>query len=110
MAERICMDYEIAKKIVEAGDSKIFKNWHEHTGVSKEDFLAGIEWLCEEPKRYPADHRYAGLLRRELGICKNGQLVHLRRVYPKGLCAFYEDKPFGELWSNGISLSADDWV
>lgn len=47
MAERICMDYEIAKKIVEAGDSKIFKNWHEHTGVSKEDFLAGIEWLCE---------------------------------------------------------------
>ena len=23
---------------------------------------------------------------------------------------FYEDKPFGELWSNGISLSADDWV
>ena len=22
----------------------------------------------------------------------------------------YEDKPFGELWSNGISLSADDWV
>ena len=100
MAERICMDYEIAKKIVEAGDSKIFK----------EDFLAGIEWLCEEPKRYPADHRYAGLLRRELGIRKNGQLVHLRRVYPKGLCAFYEDKPFGELWSNGISLSADDWV
>lgn len=104
------MKYEIAKKIVEAGDSRIFKNWHEFTGITEQAFLDGLKWLCEEPQRYPAGHEYAGKLRRELGIRKNGQIVRLRRVYPKGVCTFYEDKPFGELWTNGISLSAEDHI
>ena len=105
------MTYEIAKKIVEAGESKIFQNWNEFTGISAEDFLEGIKWLCEEPIRYPEGHKSAGKLRRELGIRKSGELVRLRRVYGKcGLCSFYEDKPLGELWANGVSLSADDHI
>ena len=104
------MEYAIAKKIVEAGDSRIFKNWHEFTGISQQDFLDGLKWLCEEPKRYPEGHVFAGKLRRELGIRKNGELVRLRRVYFDGVCAFYEDKPLGPLWVDGVSLSAEDHV
>lgn len=108
------MTYEIAKKIVEAGDSKLFLNWHLHTGISAEDFLEGIKWLCEEPIRYPADDRNyyaAGRLRRELGIRRDGTLVHLKRTYGKGgACAIYEDKPGGALWYGLPSLSAADRI
>lgn len=98
--------FDIKKKIVEAGNSKIFNNWHEHTGLSKEDFLAGLAWLCEDPR----DEK--GRLTRELG-CKKGVLHKLRRCHEKvGYDEYiatirYED---GRLWDkqSGVSISADD--
>lgn len=107
------MTYEIAKKIVSAGDSKIFQNWHDFAGITEEDFLEGIHWLCEE-RRYPKGHKWAGLLRRELGCTKDG-LVKLRRVYTSDgcggwLCTLYECRPMGCLWRGYVSLSADDRV
>ena len=106
------MTYEIAEKLVSLDKSNIFKNWNEYTGISKETFLEGIKWLCEEPIRYPEGHKWQGLLRRELGIKKNGELVHLRRHYGEGhICVFYEDKKLGSrFWGGHVSLSADDRI
>lgn len=99
---------EIKKNIVLKGESKVFQNWHEFTGVSMEDFIAGLEWLCEEPVREN------GKLRRELAIKKDGTLVYLNRHYSSaGLCGFYDAKT-GRLWSgdgmNKVSISADDRI
>ena len=36
---------ELASKLIEKGECNIFKNWHDHTGVSAEDFIAAVKWL-----------------------------------------------------------------
>ena len=99
---------EIKKEIILKGESNVFQNWREFANVSMEDFIAGLEWLCEEPTREN------GKLRRELAIKKDGTLVYLDRHYgPTGLCAFY-DAQTGRLWSgdgmNKVSISADDRI
>ena len=91
------MRYETVEKIVESNGSRIYADWNEHTGISKETFLEGIKWLCEEPHCYPHDHpnRWArGKLIRELGIRRDGALVYMRRVYGvEGICSFYNWNP-----------------
>ena len=42
-------NFEIKKKIVLAGDSKIFNNWKEHSSITIEDFLEALEWVCNDP-------------------------------------------------------------
>ena len=68
-----------AIKLVTSGESKIFKNWHEFTGVSMEDFIEALEWLytSELPTGQYDRHR----LRFELGCTRKGELVKLRRSF-----------------------------
>ena len=41
--------YEKIEKRVRSGESKVFQNWHENTGVSVEAFLDAVKWLSEDP-------------------------------------------------------------
>ncbi len=56
-------NYEIKEKIVLAGESKVFNSWHENAGVTMEDFLDGLRWLCDDPMP-------GGKLSRELGCVR----------------------------------------
>lgn len=84
---------EIKIKIVEKGESTIFKNWHENAGIKKEDFIEGLKWLEGDPR----DEK--NRMTRELGCDKNG-LVKLVRAYDDiaGLITFYEAES-GGLWN-----------
>lgn len=96
-------NYAIKEKIVKAGNSEIFNKWHEY-GVSEEDFLNGLKWLCEDPLIG------RGRLTRELGCTPDGKLVKLKRVLIKGqLTAFYEEET-GYHWDYNVSISARDRV
>lgn len=82
-------DLEVKVKIVESGNSKVFKEWSKHSNITKEDFIAALRWLC-------ADSMNAeGKMTREIGLSPSG-IVKLTRCYGKdGLCSFYKD---GVLW------------
>ena len=54
--------FEIKKKIVQEGGSRIFKNWNAVSGITEEEFLEALEWVCDDPN---ADD---GLLTREIGL------------------------------------------
>lgn len=98
--------YETKKKYVESGKSRIFNNWHKSTGVSMNDFLEGLKWVCEDPMP-------DGKMTRELGIRRNGTLVHLTRVYHENgdFAGFYDkSKKSNQLWANGVSISARDSI
>jgi hypothetical protein len=43
--------FEAKKKIVEAGNSVIFNDWHRLTNgaVTMDDFIDALEWLCADP-------------------------------------------------------------
>lgn len=69
--------YEIKKKIILNNDSKIFKNWNDFTGITQNDFLEGVKWLCEEEK----DKN--GKPVRTIGCSKDGKIVKLRRIYDR---------------------------
>lgn len=122
-------NYPTKEKIVREGGSAVFNSWSERAGVTEEDFLAGLRWLCGDPQT-------GGLLRRELGCicdpetlpCKNETdrelwgrssthtgrtgLVRLTRVYDAdGLCSLYDEA--GELWisaPNRASISLRDRI
>ena len=42
-------NFEIKKRIVEEGNSKVFKEWASRAGITEEEFIEGIRWLCEDP-------------------------------------------------------------
>jgi hypothetical protein len=62
------------KKIVEAGNSAILKNWQSVSIITKEQFLEALEWLCADP----LDE--CSRLTREVGLIPTG-CVKLQRVY-----------------------------
>lgn len=35
-------------KTLEAGKSKVFNNWHKMYGISKEEFIENLKWVCED--------------------------------------------------------------
>lgn len=83
-------NFEIKKKIVLTGASKVFKNWSEHSTITKEDFLEALEWVCAD------ELNENGKMTREIGLTPDG-IVKLTRGYGKeGVCSFYLD---GQLWS-----------
>ena len=84
-------NFEIKKKIVMNGGSRIFKNWNQLVpNLTEEMFIDALKWVCEDPK----DEK--GRLTREIGLTKNG-IVKLKRSYDQGgMCAFYYQK--GKLW------------
>lgn len=56
-------DFEIKAKIVRAGNSKVFNNWHDHAGITEAEFIDGLRWLCDDPMP-------DGRLTRELGCMR----------------------------------------
>ena len=86
-------DLEVKVKIVESGNSKVFKEWSKHSNITKEDFIAALRWLCADPMN--AD----GKMTREIGLSPSG-ILRLTRCYGKeGLCSFYKD---GKLWDGEL--------
>lgn len=67
------------KKYVIEGKCELFEEWNAYTGVTKEDFLKGLDWLFEDTEPDKP--------RRELVCTQDGKLHHYRRVY-------YEDGSF----------------
>lgn len=102
----------VAEKVLN-GTCATFENWHEFTGVSKEDFLRGVKWLYEEPIRFSSDKRLHNhdKLRREIGVNDDGTIVYLDRIYWRtgDLCGFY-DTATRRRWSGHACLSADDRI
>ena len=82
-------DFEIKKKLVLSGKSRIFKEWKEHSSITEADFIEALEWLCADP----LDEK--GRMTREIGLSPTG-IVRLSRGYGKeGLCTFHHE---GSLW------------
>lgn len=93
-------NYAVKEKIVKSGNSEIFKYWHER-GVSEEDFLNGLKWVCDDPLYED------GKLTRELGCERDGKLVKLKRIYDRltGQVILLEEEGVGELrlrWTYGV--------
>lgn len=112
--------FEIKKKIVLSGESRIFNDWVAHSSITQDEFLSALEWLCDDP----LDDK--GRLTREIALAPD-RIVKLRRSYDRfGMTAFYEfttdnggSRNLGWLWSgekfpdgfiHKISLSAKDRV
>ena len=95
-------NFEIMEKIVREGNSKIFKDWHEHAGITEEDFLTELKWLCEDTcDKFDR-------LTRELGCDPKRGLVRLKRVNDP-FTAFYEVESH-KLWCGRPSISARDRI
>ena len=54
--------FETKKKIVLAGESRIFNNWKEHSTITREEFLEALEWVCSDPLKED------GRMTREIGL------------------------------------------
>ena len=71
-------------------NSKIFKNWCEHSTITEEEFVEAISWLHDDPR----DEK--GRMTREIGLTPTG-IIKLTRTYTNdGRCYFYHN---GELWN-----------
>ena len=72
------------KKLVEEGKSRIFKNWLEHSTITKSDFINALAWVCDDnldEKKRPT---------REIALTPTC-IIKLHRGYTEhGLCAFYK--------------------
>lgn len=112
--------FEIKKKIVLAGDSRIFKDWAARSTITVDDFVTALEWVCEDA----LDEN--GKLTREIALAPD-RIVKLRRSNDRfGMTAFYEypsdnggDGVLGSFWSgerfpdgfiHKVTLSAKDRV
>lgn len=97
--------FNYKKNLVVTGKSRIFKNWHEHVGVTQEDFLEALEWVCADPLNA------AGKMTREIGPRKDGSIAKLKRVY-------YDDGSFAgiyeietdRIWMGKVSINCKDRV
>ncbi len=94
-------NYAIKEKIVKAGNSIVFNTWHKR-GVSEEDFLEGLKWVCDDPLR---DGGYDGRwLTRALGCEPNGRLVKLTlgydRLLAKVLICEEKENGYVKIWAH----------
>lgn len=108
-------DYEIKAKIVRAGASRVFNSWHENSGISMEDFLEGLRWLCDDPMTDGHPTRELGCIRKAdtgytpeqlaiLGEVEDGENVGLHRLtrsYHRdgSFAGFYDED--GLVWGKG---------
>lgn len=70
--------FEIAKKIIESGDSRVFKDWQAHIGCTMDEFLQELEWVYDD--EFTAD----GRVTRAMGVDKSGKICRLKYVYGPG--------------------------
>ena len=95
--------FEAKKKIVQSGNSSIFRNWQEATNgkLTVEAFLAGLEWLCADP----LDDQ--GRVTLALGLNGDGTLVKLSyaRTFDSVTIRYAEDcgkNRAGALWGGSM--------
>lgn len=92
--------FEVKKKIVLAGDSRIFKDWAARSTITMDEFVSALQWVCEDA----LDEN--GKLTREIALAPD-RIVKLRRSNDCfGMTAFYEypsdnggNGSLGSLWS-----------
>lgn len=85
-------NFEIKKRIVLAGESKVFKNWQELLpNITEDMFLAALKWVCEDP----AEH--GEKLTREIGLTKIGIVKLIRHNSSSGLVTIRHES--GKLWT-----------
>lgn len=113
-------NFEIKRKIVLAGNSRIFNDWVAHSTITMDDFISALQWVCEDA----LDE--SGKLTREIALAPD-RIVKLRRVNDSlGMTGFYEYPSnngsvgsLGALWNGEkfpdgfvrkISLSAKDRI
>ena len=105
-------NFSTKEKIILAGNSKVFNDWHKNCGVSMDDFLHALRWLCEDPCN---GGRNGIMMTRELGSKRGDpKLYRLKRLYYQNTNDFagfyYEDT--GLSWSNqdAVSISVKDHI
>lgn len=76
-------ELEIKVWKVQTGQSRIFKNWHEHAGVSQEDFIKALEWLDKDPMEVKFSWGTEKKYTRSVGCREDGTLVYGRQVYDR---------------------------
>lgn len=108
-------EYEVKAKIVRAGASRVFQSWHDNAGISMEDFLDGLRWLCDDPMTDGHLTRELGCIRRAGSGYTPEQLAILGDVQDDGTAglyrltrSYYRDGSFegfydedGRLWGRG---------
>lgn len=103
-------------KIVRNGESKVFMNWSEHSGIEQDQFIEGLEWLCADPCDGGAE---GNGMTRELGLdVKAKKIVRLRRTYfgNGSFDGFYDidSAPVApglySRWEGNISISCRDRI
>lgn len=113
-------NFEVKKKIVLSGNSRIFNDWAAHSTITMDDFILALHWVCEDA----LDEN--GKLTREIALAPD-RIVRLRRVHDSlGMTGFYEypsdnggTGALGALWNgeklpdgfmHKVTLSAKDRV
>lgn len=82
------MDYKVAEKIVKNAESKVFKEWRNLAGITQEQFLEALLWLCEDPKNGGSDGKH---MTRQIALA-NGYIKKLARVHEKlGFVRFVDE-------------------
>lgn len=56
--------FETKKKIVLAGNSRIFNDWAAHSTITMDEFISALQWLCED------------------ALDKNGKITRESRLLP----------------------------
>lgn len=69
-------------KLVLKGESKVFKEWSEHSTITKENFLTELCWLCEDPLDS------LGRCTRAIGLAPDGiiRLMYSRNCETTSIC------------------------
>lgn len=77
-------NFEVKKKIVLSGNSRVFNDWAAHSTITIDDFISALHWVCEDV----LDEN--GKLTREIALAPD-RIVRLRRVHDSlGMTGFYE--------------------
>lgn len=66
--------FETKKRLILEDKSEVFKNWAEHSNITKDDFISSLEWVCDDP----LDEM--GRMTREVGLTPEG-IIKLNRTY-----------------------------
>lgn len=100
---KINHNFDIKKKLVLNGQSRIFNNWSEHSTITTEEFLENLEWVCNDPmqKVELKDGHTIERMTREIGLTPTG-IVRLQRVNDAhgDFVGFYRQD--GRLWEGEI--------
>lgn len=80
MKKETLNNYYLKRKYVQQNQSKLFQKWHDTSDITKQEFLKGLRWLCEDPC---CAGRNRNLETRELCLLVNGRIAMLYRQYRK---------------------------